>query len=65
MKDKRTQQSFYIRQGLSTNIEKNWEHAKLIDELLSVVGIEPIDAVEDNSGLMQKLNLSTDISLSA
>ena len=65
MKDKRTQQSFYIRQGLSTNVEKNREHAKLIDELLSVVGIEPIDAVEDNSGLMQKLNLSTDISLSA
>ena len=65
MKDKRTQQSFYIRQGLSTNVEKNREHAKLIDELLSVVGIEPIDTVEDNSGLMQKLNLSTDISLSA
>lgn len=57
--------TLYLRQGVSMNITRNDSHAEAIDEILRVVGIKPLAAIEDTIGLTRKLHVSSNAKLAS
>ena len=59
----KAKKTLFLRLGTSANTKKNNDRIKAIDELLHVVGIEPLAAIEDSIGLARKFKLSPNMKL--
>ena len=59
----KTKKVLYMRQGISANEEKNTDHLSKIDQVLSIVGVQQLGAVEDSLGLARKIKTSSNAKL--
>lgn len=59
----KSKKTLYLKQGISANMSKNNDYANAVDELMRVVGIEPLAAIEDGIGLARKLKASSNMKL--
>ena len=59
----KTKKTLYLKQGISANAAKNNEYANAVDELMRVADIEPLAAIEDRTGLVRKLKVSSNMKL--